>query len=145
MNKVKFDHLLATYGAELEKWPEEHRITAKLALTSHSDWEKDVNDARHLDNHLDSLLSSYSVDRSEIAGLEQAILDKTIYKRSALDRFLDWMAPAESIWHPALAACLPILVGLSIGLMVDIGEQYSLEDELTLTGLESATWEIRDE
>ncbi|MFT4677818.1 MAG: hypothetical protein ACJAX5_003411 [Patiriisocius sp.] len=149
MNKREFDDLLASYGTHLSLWPEAKRGAAKSALASHPAWQSQIAEARRLDElldkELDELVDDYHIEPSATARLEQQILNKTIYRKTTLDKLLDWLSPAQGIWKPALAACLPILVGVSIGLAVDVGEQYSLEDELTLTGLESESWESQIE
>lgn len=145
MNKTEFDDLLASYGANLSYWPEAQRDAAKSALATHPGWQTQISEERRLDDLLDILLDDQTVDPSAIAQLEQQILNKTIYRNTALEKLLDWISPSQGIWKPALAACLPILVGVSIGLSVDVGEQYSLENELTLTGLDSESWESQNE
>jgi len=157
MNKTEFDDLLANFGANLNLWPEAQRDAAKSALAIYPAWQTQFADEKRLDDLLDKeldkeldkklaeLVDGYHIEPSAIARLEQQILKKTIYHKTALDKLLDWVSPAHGIWKPALAACLPILVGASIGLSVDVGEQYSLEDELTLTGLESESWESQIE
>ena len=141
MNKTEFENLLSSYGANLSRWPEAQRDAAMSALAIHLDWQTQITEEKRLDD----LLDGYTVDSSMLAALERQILNKAIFRRTVLDKLLDWVSPAHGLWKPALAACLPILVGLSIGLSVDVGEQYSLENELTLTGLEAASWETQDE
>lgn len=139
MNKTEFDHLLACYGADFEHWPSEHRSSAKQALESNPEWQASLLESRALDDVLDDALNEYALDSYHLAALEQRILAETLYKQSSLDRFIHWLIPGEALWRPALIACLPIIVGLSIGLNIDIDEQYTLEEELSLTGFIAET------
>lgn len=148
MNKTEFDHLLACYGANFEHWPSEHRSIAKLALEAHPEWQTSFLESRILDdvldNVLDDALDKQTLESHHLAALEQRILAQTVHKQSSLDHFIHWLIPGEvfwrpALWRPALVACLPVIVGLSIGLNVDIDEQYTLEEELSLSGLVSET------
>ena len=143
MNRTEFDYLLTCYGADFGRWPIEHSTIAKLALESNPAWQVSLLEARRLDDALDKS----SLEDHHLGALKRRILAETIYKQSLLDRFLHWLIPAEVLWRPALVACLPVIIGLSIGLNIDIDERYTLEEELSLTGLvvETSTLEIFDE
>ncbi|MGK0474216.1 MAG: hypothetical protein ACJAR0_004716 [Candidatus Azotimanducaceae bacterium] len=143
MNKTEFDHLLACYGADFEHWPIEHRSLAKNALESNPEWQTSLLETNVLDNALDQLTPA----DHHLAALTERILAATVGKQYFLDRLIHWLIPGEALWRPALVACLPIIVGLSIGLNVDIDEQYTLEEELSFTGLvaDLSTLEIQDE
>jgi hypothetical protein len=140
MKKAEFDHLLACYGADFGDWPGEQRGIAKRALESNPEWQARFLESRALDDALDE----YTLESPHLAALEQRILAETVHKQSILDRFIQWLIPGEAlwrpaVWRPALVACLPIIVGVSIGLNINIDEQYTLEEELSLTGLVAET------
>jgi hypothetical protein len=150
MKKAEFDHLLACYGADFGDWPGEQRGSAKRALDSNPEWQASFLESRALDDALDE----YTLESPHLAALEQRILAETVHKQSILDRFIQWLIPGEAlwrpaiwrpaiwrpaVWRPALVACLPIIVGVSIGLNINIDEQYTLEEELSLTGLVAET------
>ena len=135
MNKTEFDQLLACYGADFGHWPIEHRASAELALESHPEWQANLLESRLLDD----ALGQYSLEDHHLAAVKHRILAQTVYKQTFLDRFIHWLMPGEALWRPALIACLPIIIGLSIGLNIDIDEQYTLAEELSFTGLVAET------
>jgi hypothetical protein len=61
-----------------------------------------------------------------------------------LDRILDWLMPADTsprnLWRPAVAAALPLLLGVAIGSTINLDEPDttdSWQDEIYLLALAS--------
>jgi hypothetical protein len=150
MNQTEFEDLLNCHGSDLTKWPEPFRTAAHEALGENPTWFILVESAESLEQKLDSYLMT-SVD---LVDLEQEILKQTVHKKTMrqlethqqplLDQFLNWLLPEKNLWRPALVACLPIMMGLSIGLSMNIDDSFTLEEELSLTGLEFIAWESEE-
>lgn len=140
MNEAEFEDLLDRHGADLNLWPMPVKHTALTALAHHSDWQRLVSQAQKLKDQLDN----YQIESVGLHDLEQQILQRTVYRPSLLDRLLLWLLPERNLWRPAIAACLPILMGLSIGLNVDLDDRLSLDEELSLTGLDPVTLELEE-
>jgi hypothetical protein len=141
MNQAEFEQLLDLYGADIKRWPVALQTDAKAALAAHPDWQKLVDQ----DLALTKMLGLYTVSGQNLEQLEQLVLQQTVYGKSLLDKFLNWLLPEANILRPALVACLPIVMGLSIGLSVNFEDQFTLEEELSLTGLEPIALELENE
>lgn len=133
MNKETFSHYATSYGAHLKNWPEEVRSEAQQALNEHAQWQTILDNEQGLDDMLDHYQPNlYPPNTGDYAALEAAILAETVRKVSLLDNLLSWLQPDRSIWRPALAACLPILVGITLGANLELEDQYVLAEELEL-------------
>jgi hypothetical protein len=93
---------------------------------------------------LDLALHAYAVPDLNIADRVLASVP-----RSLLERGLDWLLPAEPVlwWRPAVAAALPLVLGVAIGLAdVAVGgatnsDWTTQEQALLATGIGSAWYE----
>lgn len=140
MNQDKFEDLLDRLGADLNQWPKPLGTIALEALNENPNWQPLLQQAEAL-NHM---LDEYPVSDAGLNQLESQILHQTIHHRTLLDKFLNWLLPEQNLWRPVFAACLPIVVGLSIGLNIEMEDQLTLDEELSLTGLEPVTLEVEE-
>ena len=141
MNQAEFEQLLDLYGADIKLWPSALQGDAITALDANPDWQMLADK----DLALTEMLDLYVVQGPNLQQLEQGVLQRTVYQKSLLDNFLQWLLPGENIWRPALAACLPIIMGLSIGLNINLEDRFTLEEELSLTGLEPIVLELEND
>ena len=109
MSPERFQELLDIYGASEERWPEDQRVNMRAALDAYPQLRQHLFAARELDLMLDR----YS---PEPVDLQQRILDAV--PASALERLLTWLLPdvPQLWWRPAMAAALPLLLGLAMGI-----------------------------
>jgi hypothetical protein len=135
MDRQTFIQHAESYGSDLERWPEEVVAEAKLALAN----QPELTEVLKQEIGLDQLLSLYELPKVDFSALEQSILNSTIDKTTLIDRLIDWLRPEQSIWRPALAACLPILIGMILGTNLEIDDQYVLSEEIEI--LNSSMWD----
>lgn len=121
MTVDKFNDILETFGCDSRHWPESDRETC-LQLMAENPQAKDLFE-RHL------LLAS-NLDQLQVPdfpGLEQRVLSQNLPPRAQgiLDRFVNWLLPAADsgsrLWRPALAACLPLVMGIVVGNFTSFG------------------------
>lgn len=138
MTVDKLNDILETCGCDSSHWPEPDKQECLKLIAS------DARARALFERHqfLASQLDQIPVPR--FPGLEQKILSQGLPPRasSLLDRFVNWLLPASDggsrLWRPALAACLPLVMGIVVGNFtsfgIDTGSdgfQY-WEDELTM-------------
>lgn len=140
MNKDLFQHYASSYGAELAHWPEDVVEVAGNALLAHPEWQSMLEEEHHLDKQLDA----YQLPAVNLSQLESMILQQTTENVNLLDQLINWLMPSRSIWRPALAACLPLLIGVILGTSLEIEDQYLLSEEIELFGV-NTTAEVFDD
>jgi hypothetical protein len=138
MDRERFARLVAAYGAEPARWPVEERAAAR-ALLRDDPWARErVAGARQLDSWLDSYAVALPAPE-----LEERIVRALPLR--PLDRLLRWLLPAHAaeFWRPALAACLPLALGLWLGAaLAPVSDSSAWEEEerylvaVTLAGAE---------
>ena len=128
MDKTKFAHYAESYGSDLQLWPIDVKAEAQLALENHPEWMQVLEQEQDLDH----LLSQYQLPKVDFSALEQSVISETTHKTSFLDWIIGWLQPEQSIWRPALAACLPILIGITLGTNLELNEQYVLSEEIEI-------------
>ena len=128
MDKATFMYYANTYGGDLSIWPLEVIDSAEQALVKHPVWQELLTAEQDLDRRL----NQYDMTEVSLLDLESKILDQTVNNTPLIDTILAWFLPNQSIWRPALAACLPVLIGLALGMTIDLEDQYLLSDEMEL-------------
>ncbi|MFN3236960.1 MAG: hypothetical protein ACE37D_07860 [Pseudomonadales bacterium] len=136
MDKTTFAALAASYGCNIDSWPTDHQAAAAVALKANPDWQSLLDQ----EQRLDAVLDQYQV-ASNLSALEASILEQTVYRRGLLQKLLDWLSPEVTVWRPALAACLPIVVGMMLGSSIQIEEQFVLAEELALVQFEASSFD----
>lgn len=131
----EFADLLDSYGADPSRWPP--------LLRANADQIQDDPQLQVLwqqARDVDALLDGYTLPA--FAGLEQRLLQqmRDVPPRRGLDRLLDWLLPEasalSSVWfRPVMLACLPLLLGLVMGLQFEPAGSLSFEEELYFISL----------
>ncbi len=142
MEPERFRALLDAYGGDPQRWPGEERAAMQAFLVEHAEAETWRREAQALD----LALAAYHVDALDLSA---RILDGV--PRSPLERFVDWLLPGEvqAWWRPAMAAAVPLFLGVAIGLAdpgdagttVTDSDWTTQEQSLLASGLGSAWYE----
>ena len=139
MNLERFTLIVESYGADFQQWPEDERVDALKFSRTSTDAMSLLDQAAELDRHLalfelpNSELSVQRIEMGILSALEQETL-----KQGALERFLGWVLPdfddlAHTFWRPTLVACMPLLLGIAIGLtLANNTYELSSDEELSL-------------
>ncbi|MFT4769354.1 MAG: hypothetical protein ACI8RN_002498 [Glaciecola sp.] len=139
MSPERLQELLDTYGAAEERWPEHQRQDMRACLDAFPEMRRQLFEARDLDTLLDSYIPA-DVD------LEQRIFDALPV--SLLDRLLNWLLPEvpQFWWRPAMAAALPLVLGLAIGMgshdivPADLMTDWEAQERSLLLPVTGADW-----
>ena len=139
MNLERFTTIVESYGADFQQWPEDERVDALKFSRASTDAISLLDQAAELDRHLalfelpNNELSVQRIEMGILFALEQETL-----KQGALERLLDWVLPdfddlAHTWWRPTLVACMPLLLGIAIGLtLANNTYELSSDEELSL-------------
>ena len=125
MTLERFEEIVKAYGAASDSWPIDEREAALTFLENNSQAQVLLKNETSLDLMLDEL----SFEVPNISLLNRNIMEKLESEKLDLsEKILDWILPRKpiSIWQPALAAALPVLVGILFGMQI---ESLSLEEE----------------
>lgn len=139
MSPERLQQLLDSYGAREEHWPKDQRADMRACLHAFPQMQHQLLKARELDGILDSYIP-------EPVDLQQRILDAL--PGSAVDRLLSWLVPQvpQLWWRPAMAAALPLILGLTIGmespdlLSVDASADWEEQERNLLLPVTGAQW-----
>lgn len=129
--------LLDTYGADPARWPEEQRAAMHTALAAHPELAERRRQAADLDRWLDS----YRVARFDLGERILAAVPET-----RLERLLHWLLPAQPglWWRPAMAAAMPLVLGVAIGLggtmAASTAPDWSAQEQALLGVTAGDTW-----
>ncbi|MFT7688541.1 MAG: hypothetical protein ACI9FB_003905 [Candidatus Azotimanducaceae bacterium] len=111
----RFRIIIEAYGANSDKWPDDEKNDALLLLETNPDAKIIFDLQQKLDHQLDTTY----VKGVNLERLSLGILNNLPKQESAtiLERLLKWLIPAETtaIWKPALAAFLPLMLGITYG------------------------------
>ncbi len=139
MNLERFTLIVESYGADLQQWPGDERVEALEFSRTSTDAMSLLDQAAELDQHLalfELPNSELSVQRIEM-GILSALKQGTL-KQGTLERLLNWVLPdfddlAHTLWRPTLVACMPLLLGVAIGLtLTNNTYELSSDEELSL-------------
>ena len=144
MNLERFTLIVESYGADSHQWPGAERVEALEFSRTSSDAMSLLDQAAELDQHLalfelpNSELSVQRIEMGILSALKQGTLKQGRLKQERLERLLDWVLPdfddlAHTLWRPTLVACMPLLLGVAIGLMLTNNTyELSSDEELSL-------------
>jgi hypothetical protein len=139
MNLERFTLIVESYGADSQQWPGDERVEALEFSRTSTDAMSLLDQAAELDQHLalfelpNSELSVQRIEMGILAALKQGTL-----KQGTLERLLNWVLPdfddlAHTLWRPTLVACMPLLLGVAIGLtLTNNTYELSSDEELSL-------------
>ncbi|MDP5069352.1 MAG: hypothetical protein NWQ45_00480 [Congregibacter sp.] len=139
MSPEQLRELLDTYGSREQRWPPDQRLAMRASLDAHPQLQQQLLAARELDAMLDSYVPP-AVD------LEARIF--AALPRSASERLLNWLLPdvPRLWWRPALAAALPLVLGLAIGIesqniiSAGVTSDWEQQERSLLLPLAGADW-----
>lgn len=129
MELREFTSLLDRYGSSLEDWPGHEAESARRLLER----EPAATAALARQRELETLICDLPAPR--FPGLETRIASQPLPARgrSPLDRLLGFLLPgaagARGLWRPAMAACLPLVMGVVLGNYLSFG--IIAEDQIT--------------
>jgi hypothetical protein len=139
MNLERFTLIVESYGADSQQWPGDERVEALEFSRTLTDAMSLLDQAAELDQHLalfELPNSEHSVQRIEMGIL--SVLKQATWKQGTLERLLNWILPdfddlAHTLWRPTLVACMPLLLGVVIGLtLTNNTYELSWDEELSL-------------
>ena len=144
MNLERFTLIVESYGADSQQWPGDERVEALEFSRTSSDAMSLLDQAAELDQHLalfelpNSELSVRRIEKGILSAFKQESLKQGTLKQGTLERLLNWVLPdfddlAHTLWRPTLVACMPLLLGVAIGLMLTNNTyELSSDEELSL-------------
>jgi len=144
MDLDTFTQLLERYGTTESNWPARVRDEAAGFVASNPEAQSVMTRFRPLDEALDRYEVHPDNDRLRAAILAR-IDDRpaATRRRDPLDAIVRWLLPdgldLRGLWRPALAASLPLLVGMIIGSTFTIDaldKTDSWDEEIQLLALE---------
>lgn len=118
MNQQRVAALIAAYGSDSARWPEAERAAALRLCESVTALAALRREQASLDALLDAQQVSTQCRVADVLGKFVAQTGSTSNPTlSVWDRFGLWLMPEAlpGMWRPALAAALPFVVGLGIG------------------------------
>jgi hypothetical protein len=134
MNAERFRKLVDAYGANPRRWPADERAAMEAYRDAHADtreWLRAAGD-------LDDLLDDHRVVTRDIS---QRILRSV--PRSFAERLVGWLLPHDPAlwWRPAMAAALPLAVGILIGVQTPSTTMDWVAQEQALLAVDAGgTW-----
>jgi len=134
----RFKVILGAYGANPEKWPVEEKNDAIRFLKMSPEAEIFVD----LQHELDQRLNETYVEEINVEKLSLSILNTlpnpNRIQKSFFENVLDWLFPEETtaLWKPALAAVLPLVIGITYGAQLSLSnEEDKWDQEFYLSSL----------
>lgn len=119
MDLKRIIEIIEAYGSRPESWPMEERESAIAFVKTHPKTE----DYRMGQQTLDFALDEVQASNIDINALSSRILAKIeLSQFTFIDRVLNWLFPVKtfSLWQPALAAALPIAMGIFLGAQISV-------------------------
>ena len=137
MNLETFTKLLDSYGTVEANWPAEVRGEAVAFVTENEAARSLLLQYAPLDQALDRYTVRPDIDRM------RAVLMAKVGRKNLFDRVTAWLMPEpgnlQAIWRPAVAATLPLILGIILGSTLSLGntDSYteSWSDEISMVAL----------
>jgi hypothetical protein len=111
MNEARFTTLLAAYGADLARWPEDDRAHAEVFLDSAPHRIKDLWESERSFDHLLAL----EKDVPSSIALETAVIDAAPGRRAIRRSLSQIRWPAMPKWATGGAIAASLALGLAVG------------------------------
>ena len=137
LSMQRFEQLIDAYGTDPQRWPPGERQAALQLVESLPDAARLMQETVWLDEALDH----YDVPAFD--QLSARILAQPLPARrmGIIEQLMRWLVPPVSSsvtdwWRPAALACLPLAMGLLLGLQVDLftdasADLYGVDTEET--------------
>lgn len=139
MDLNDFTTLLSTYGTIEANWPEPMREAARKFADSNTEAAALLSRYRALDD----AMSRYEVPLNQ-SKIRAGIMARINAPRPGIiDRVAGWLFPdltdLHAIWRPALAATLPLVIGIILGSTISIDttadKSQTWNDEISMVAL----------
>lgn len=130
MNEQRVCTLIAAYGADSARWPEEERAAAAALVDATPALRTVMKEAQAVDAWLDGEPVSATLTLERILeNLPMPGLGERI--QWWVQRLLSWLTPTTltDLWRPALAAAAPLALGITIGVNTLVKESDWSETE----------------
>ena len=115
----EFVNLLDVHGSDIDAWPTSEKAAAQQLLKVSSEVQCLFDKQTELDRALEQIAVP------EFTGLAQLICNQALPRRklSIPEQLIEWLIPRRSpgLWRPALAACLPLIFGVMLGIYYSFG------------------------
>lgn len=137
MQADRVRQLLDAYGADPGRWPEDQRAAMQAALARDPGLEAVRREAAELDRLLDGCV---------VGGLDMTGRILAAIPETRLERLLGWLLPAEPTlwWRPAMAAALPLVLGVVIGVsdipLAGATYDWSTQEQALLGDAATESW-----
>lgn len=137
LSMQRFEQLIDAYGSDPRRWPPGERQAALTLVDESPQAASLMQQASWLDNTLDEF------EAPAFDQLSARILQQALPARHAglFEQVMRWLLPPVSSsmtdwWRPAAVACLPLAMGLFMGLQLDLfidptTELYGVDSEET--------------
>tara|TARA_B110000503_G_scaffold51340_1_gene82886 strand:+ start:179 stop:658 length:480 start_codon:yes stop_codon:yes gene_type:complete len=129
MNQQRVKQIIAAYGGNAARWPEAERVAALKLCQSAPELAVLQREQAGLDQLLDSQHVTTQCSATEV--LAQLVIATEPVQMPALtfwNRTALWLLPdtQTALWRPALAAALPLAIGIGLGVLTpDVGGDWS--------------------
>lgn len=121
LSMQRFEQLIDAYGSDPQRWPPGERQAALKLLSESDQAVRLMQQSAWLDDTLDQF------EVPAFAQLDNRILQQHLPDRriGLPERLMRWLVPPVSAsmtdwWRPASLACLPLAMGLFMGLQLDL-------------------------
>ena len=135
MDTERFRGLVDAYGADPRRWPEDERAAMEAFRGAEPPAEAWLHEARELDGWLDR-------DTVTTRDLSQQIL--RALPQPFAERLVAWLLPREPglWWRPAVAAALPVVFGVAIGMATPTttATDWTEEEQALLSAVPGGVW-----
>jgi hypothetical protein len=121
LSMQRFEQLIDAYGSDPQRWPPGERQAALKLVSDSEQAVRLMQQSAWLDDALDQF------EAPAFTQLGARILQQQLPERriGLAERLMRWLVPPMSAsmsdwWRPAALACLPLAMGLFMGLQLDL-------------------------
>ncbi|MDO8909604.1 MAG: hypothetical protein Q7W55_14020 [Pseudohongiella sp.] len=137
LSMQRFEQLIGAYGSDPQRWPAGERQAALKLVEESAPAALLMQQSAWLDDTLDQF------ETPAFSQLSARILQQSLPERRVgiLEQMVRWLVPPVSSsmtdwWRPAALACLPLAMGLFMGLQLELfadptADFYGLDTEET--------------
>jgi hypothetical protein len=135
MNAERFRELVDAYGADSRRWPAGERVAMEAFRAAQPQAESWLREAKELDAWLDGdTVTPRDLSRQILGALPPSLAEGIIA----------WLLPSTPSlwWRPAVAAVLPMVLGVAIGVATAVPTpmDWAEEERALLSAASGETW-----
>lgn len=131
-----FSDNLDRWGSNLNDWPSAEAESARMLMASSAQARAEFASA----DRLQTLLSALPVPTASAALTAQIASNRP---DDFWEQLSQWFS--VSLWRPALAGSLPLLVGFALGFTMTINPNDEMADEISLLSLTTSFEDFNDD